>query len=195
VVDAPGGGEDSRRGLLRASLAAGLAVVGAVGVAGCGSTPAAKPVHHLLPPGVRRHDVKLINEALALEQRTIAAYTAAGPLLSREAQKVAGWFLGQELLHAGQLRSLVTQLGGTSHNPLNHYDFGQATGRLQLLELLHSLEQEQIANYLTILPLLSSGFARQGVAAVLANDAQHVYVLQAQLGRPALPGPLLSASE
>jgi hypothetical protein len=195
VVDAPGGGEDSRRGLLRGSLAAGLAVVGAVGVAGCGSTHAAKPDHHLLPARARRHDVKLLNEALALEQRTIAAYTAAGPLLSRQGQKVAGWFLGQELLHAGQVRSLITQLAGTSHNPLNHYDFGQAPGRRQLLELLYSLEQEQIAKYLSITPLLSSGFVRQGVAAVVANDAQHVYVLRAQLGRPALPGPLLTASE
>lgn len=189
-MTAPAG---TRRALLRSS-AAMLAGLSAAGVAGCGAK-SGPHTHHLLSRRLRRDDVRLLNEVLALEQRTIAAYTATGSLLTGYAQKAAGQFLGQELLHAGELRSMITSLGGTAHNPSEHYEFGQPRGHRPLLELLHGLEQAQLVAYLHVFPLLSAGFVRQGVASILANDAQHVFVLRSELGSPALPAALLTPTE
>jgi hypothetical protein len=165
-----------------------MATAGLAG--GCGG---AGPVK--VAPRGRAADADLLNGALAIEQRAIAAYTAAAPLLGGFGQKMAGQFLSQELLHAGILRKLVHDAGGQPHNPLGHYDFGRPRGRRHLLALLHDLEREQIAAYLDAIPRMSTPFLRQTLASVLANDAQHVTVLRARQGIAALPGPLLTASE
>ena len=144
---------------------------------------------------MRAHDVALLNRALAVEQRSIAAYTAAGPLLSGVAQHAAGRFLGQELQHAGELRRLIKNVGGKAHSPDAHYDFGQPRGQAQLIELLHTLEREQIAAYLYAIPRVSTPNLRQQLASILANDAQHVSVLRTEQGEPALAGPLISSTE
>jgi bacterioferritin (cytochrome b1) len=170
---------------------AGLSGVATAGLAGgCGGARRIKAT-----PQGRAADVDLLNGVLAIEQRTIAAYTAAAPLLGGFGQKMAGQFLSQELLHAGILRKLVHDAGGQPHNPLGHYDFGRPRGRRQLLALLHDLEREQIAAYLHAIPRMSTPFLRQTLASVLANDAQHVTVLRAQQGIAALPGPFLTATE
>ena len=56
------------------------------------------------PPCV---DAGTLNGVLAQYQRTIAGYTAAGPLLSGSDEHADGWFLGQQLSHAGDLRAFV----------------------------------------------------------------------------------------
>ncbi|HWD64427.1 MAG TPA: ferritin-like domain-containing protein [Solirubrobacteraceae bacterium] len=182
-------GAATRRTLLKASVA-GLGGIATAGLAGCGST------HRIsAPPQARAHDAELLNGVLALEQRTIAAYTAAAPLLDGFGQKMAGQFLYQELLHAGILRNLVQGVGGHPHNPLGHYDFGHPRGRSRLLSLLHELEREQIAAYLHAIPRMSTPFLRQTLASVMANDAQHATVLRAQQGVTALSGPFLTSRE
>jgi hypothetical protein len=168
----------------------GLGGIASAGLAGCGTAHRVKA-----SPAARVADTELLNGVLAIEQRTIAAYTAAAPLLGGFGQKMAGQFLSQELLHAGILRKLVSDVGGKAHNPLGHYDFGRPRGRAHLLALLHGLEREQIAAYLHIIPRVSTPFLRQTLASVLANDAQHVTVLRAQQGVSALPGPFVTASE
>jgi bacterioferritin (cytochrome b1) len=170
---------------------AGLGGIATAGLAGgCGGAGPVKAIRQ-----GRAADADLLNGVLAIEQRAIAAYTAAAPLLGGFGQKMAGQFLSQELLHAGILRKLVHDAGGRPHNPLGHYDFGHPRGRRHLLALLHDLEREQIAAYLHAIPRMSTPFLRQTLASVLANDAQHVTVLRAQQGITALPGPLLTASE
>jgi hypothetical protein len=187
-VVAPAGAA-TRRTLLKASVT-GLGGVATVSLTGCGAS------HRLrVTPQGRAIDAELLNGVLAIEQRAIAAYTAAAPLLGGFGQKMAGQFLSQELLHAGILRKLVSDVGGQAHNPLGHYDLGRPRGSRHLLALLHELEREQIAAYLHVIPRMTTPFLRQTLASVLANDAQHVAVLRAQQGITALPGPLLSASE
>ncbi len=181
-------GAATRRTLLKVS-AAGLGGMATAGLAGgCGGARRTK-THG------RAADADLLNGVLAIEQRAIAAYTAAAPLLGGFGQKMAGQFLSQELLHAGILRKLVHDAGGQPHNPLGHYDFGRPRGRRHLLALLHELERDQIAAYLHAVPRMSTPFLRQTLASVLANDAQHVTVLRAQQGIAALPGPFLTATE
>ena len=182
-------GPATRRTLLKAS-AAGVGGLVTTGLSGCGGSRRIKST-----PQARLADAELLNGVLALEQRTIAAYTAAAPLLGGFGEKMAGQFLSQELLHSGILRKLVHDVGGQAHNPLGHYDFGRPRGRTHLLALLHGLEREQIAAYLHAIPRMSTPFLRQTLASVLANDAQHVTVLRAQQGIAGPPGPFLTATE
>src|SRR5207248_1210968 len=81
-----------RRDLLAgagATLAAGAAVV----LAGCGNH-AQVPRHAVktAPPRVLRRDIAILNAALYLERRTVAAYTAGIPLLSRSQAKACKQF-------------------------------------------------------------------------------------------------------
>jgi rubrerythrin len=182
-------GAHTRRSVLLASVTG----AGTLLLSGCGGSrprPRAAPV---LP---EPSDVELINAALAVEQRAIALYEPSVPLLTGVAKQAASLFLGQELEHAGELRKLITQAGARAHNPKPHYDFGRPRGARHLLTLMHELERQQLAAYLWAMPRLSSPELRQILASIMANDAQHVLVLRAELERSAAaPPPFLSASE
>lgn len=182
-------GPATRRTVLKASLA-GLGGLGGAVLTGC-----APKLRLRVPPQAVGPDVTLLNQALALEQRTIAAYTAIAPLLGGFASTAAGRFLDQELLHAGELRKQISALGGRPHNPLTHYDFGKPGSRMALLALLHALERRQIAVYLHAIPRMHSPEVRQSLASILANDAQHLLVLRDEQGITAMPGPLVTAAE
>ncbi len=64
-----------------------------------------------------------------------------------------------------------------------------------MLALLHQVEAAQIAAYLAALPNLAPAVVRRSVAAILANDAQHVAVVRAALGQPAVPSALVTGRE
>jgi rubrerythrin len=161
-------------------------------LAGCGSgrRPPAP-----LQPTATADDIALLNAILALEQRGIAAYTAAGPLLSDPLRRAAGRILSQELRHAGVLRSLVSQAGAKPRDPDAHYDLGQPNTAADLLALLHEVERGQIDSYLAAIPRVGDPATRQALASIMANDAQHVTVLRAGQGLSVLGPPLLSATE
>jgi bacterioferritin (cytochrome b1) len=181
-------GRTSRRKLLRAS---GAAIV----LAGCGPANYSPPRFSKLPPVARRSDVELLNGTLDLEHQLIAAYTAAVPLLSGGRQSAARRFLNQHLAHAGQLIALVRQAGGRPMSPKPSYELGNPRTPEDLLVLLHSLERGAIAAYLESIPELAPPQVRAAVAAILANEAQHVAILRARLGKSAVPSALVTGSE
>ena len=183
----PAGGE-TRRSLLLASAAGASAAL----VAGCGG--GSRPPGPI-GAGARELDIRLLNGALAIEQRGIALYTAGGPLLSGQAKEAAAQFLAQELQHAGELRKLLKHLRAQAHNPDAHYDLGQPRSEQQLLALMHEAERHQIAAYLDAIPRISSPELRQALASIMANDAQHLAVLRLEQGLRDLPGPFLTEHE
>jgi rubrerythrin len=181
----------SRRALLGTSgAAAGAAVL----LAGCGKK-AHRPEVHKIAPRVRAADVAILNRAVDLEYKAIAAYTAGIPLLGGSAHDAAKQFLGQELSHAGELSGLIEQAGGKPNKPKAGYDLGRPRDRTDVLRLLHALERAEIAGYLDAIPNVSPGPVRAAVAAILANDAQHVVVLRAALGLEPLPGAFITGRE
>jgi Ferritin-like domain len=192
VISAPGAG-GTRRKLLRSaggSLAAGAAAI----VAGC-SRKSRRPKVHEIPPQARAVDVSVLNNLLDREHRAIAAYTATIPLLSGSAHEAAKLFLSHELSHAGELAGLIKQAGGKANKPASSYDLGRPGDRTELLSLLHTMEHDQVAGYLDALVRISPGEARAAVAAILANDAQHVTVLRAELGIDPLPAAFVAGGE
>jgi hypothetical protein len=149
---------------------------------------AARPVAHT--------DVEILTAALALERRTVFAYVAGIPLLPHSQVKGAKAFLSEELAHTGELISLIKAAGGKAPDRADSYDLGRPPGNAgEVLALLHSLERLQIASYLSWLPRLSPAPVRAAVSSILACDAQHVAVLRAAQGKPALASPFVTGNE
>jgi hypothetical protein len=180
----------SRRGLLRA---AGAGLAGAIAAAGCGHTSLRAQVHN--SPQVLGTDVALLGQLLHLEHVGIAAYTAGTPLLPPATVKAGKLFLNDELEHAGALAGLIRAAGAKPPKPAPSYDLGHPRNSTEVLALLHRIESAQISAYLAALPRLEPAFVRQSVASILANDAQHVAVVRAALGRPAVPSAFVSGRE
>lgn len=187
MIPSPEGGSQSRRTLLAGG-------VGAVGVAMLAACSGSKPLRVKVRNGakVQPADIATLGALLDLEHHTIAAYTAGIPLLRRPTFKVAQQFLGQELAHAQALDDLIRRAGGKPKKPLAHYDLGNPTTASEVLTLLRGLERAQLAAYVERIPLLTPGKLRSAVAAIFANDAQHLAVLRSELGEPAAPAAFVT---
>jgi ferritin-like protein len=173
----------SRRWVL-ASAASALAGVALVG---CGG-------HHnaVKPSDIRSTDVVIFRGLLDLEYRTVAAYEAGIPLLDKESAKVAMQFLPQEQAHAGELSGLIKKAKVKPPKRGLRYDLGHPRDTADVLRLLESLESAQLAAYLAALPRLSSGPVRAALAAVLANDAQHLALVRERLHEAPAPAAFVT---
>jgi ferritin-like protein len=193
VVTPTSGRGSTRRALLSSSSSA-LAAGTAAALAGCGGG-SSRPLVHTIPTSARDADAAILNRLLAFEHRTVAAYTASVPLFSGRVHAAAKQFLDQELSHAGELFRLVKQADGEPDRPRPSYNLGKPRGRKDLLRLLHTLEREGIAGYLSALPSLSPGTVRAAVASILANDAQHLVVLRLALHMEPIPAAFVTGAE
>ncbi len=173
----------------------GAACAGLAGLvaAGCGKTTLRAQVHNSAP--VLDTDVGLLNHLLNLEHMGIAAYTAGTPLLPPATVKAGKLFLNDELSHAGALGGLVKAAGGKPVKPAPSYDLGHPRTGRDVLTLLHQIESAQIQAYLAALPRLEPSSVKRSVASILANDAQHLTVVRAALGRAAVPSAFVTGRE
>lgn len=191
VTDDASEGErsSSRRAML---MAAGAGLAGAV-LAGCGSESVKQQVNNSKP--LLTSDVDILNHLLHLEHVGIAAYTAGIPLLAQPTAKAGQLFLNDEINHAGDVAGLVREVGGKPIKPAPSYVLGHPRTSEEVLTLLRAVEQRQIAAYLGAIPLLQPGEVKQQVASILANDAQHLAVVRAALGQPAVPSAFVTGRE
>jgi hypothetical protein len=182
-------GEPSRRGLLRA---AGVGLAG-LALAGCGAASLKAQAHNSAP--VLQTDIDLLQRLLHLEHVAIAAYTAGTPLLPSATVKAGQLFLNDELSHAGALAGLIHAAGAKPNKPAPSYDLGHPRTSQEVLALLHRVESEQLAAYLAAVPQLEPAIVKRSVASILANDAQHLAVVRAALGQPAVPSAFVTGRE
>ncbi len=187
----PGGGR-SRRALV---TGAGAALAGgAMALAGCGAVDTGKSAVKKTSLPVRRRDIEILRQALELERRTVAAYVAGIPLLTRPQRKDFRQFLNEEIQHTGELLSLIKAAGGMFTPRANSYDLGHPADGPGVLALLHSLEDLQIASYLQWIPRLAPGPVRAAVASILTVDAQHLAMVRVLEGKVPVPGPFVTGS-
>jgi hypothetical protein len=185
-------GRASRRALL---TGAGAALAGGtLAVAGCGSADTGKQAVKKTSPPVRSQDIAILNQALALERRTVAAYIAGMPLLTRSQRKAARQFLNEELEHTGELISLIKAAGGKAPPRADSYVLGHPTDGPGVLALLHSLEGLQISGYLDWIPRLAPGPVRAAVSSILTVDSQHLAMVRVMQGQVPVPGPFVTGS-
>jgi hypothetical protein len=195
VVTQPGEGQ-SRRGWLGGAAAA----VGAVVVTACGGSAGSAKTDSTndqtgtsVNKNASPRDIELLTAALELERRTVEAYVASIPLLSKVNAKAAQGWLSAEIQHTGELIGLIGQAGGKAQPRANSYDIGpMPSDQADTLALLASLEQLQIVHYLKIIPELEVATARASVASILSSDAQHVALLRFAQGKPAVPSAFLT---
>jgi hypothetical protein len=183
----------SRRALLQTSGAGLTAGVAAVMVAGCGGGQS--PITRTISPTALSANVEILNLALELKHKAIAAYTAGIPLLSGPAQKSAQQFLRLELQHADELSSLIRHQDGQPNKPQPTYDLGHPRSRKAVLQLLHLVERAQVRGYLAAIPEVTPGTYKSALGAILGSDAQHVALLRAALGAAPLAGAFVTGSE
>ena len=185
-------GRASRRALLTGASAA---LAGAtLTAAGCGSANTGKEAVKKTSAPVRHEDIVILNQALALERRTVAAYIAGLPLLTRSERKAARQFLNEELQHTGELISLIKAAGGKAPPRADSYALGHPTDGPGVLALLHQLEGLQISSYLDWIPQLSPGPVRAAVSSILTVDSQHLAIVRVMQGQVPVPGPFVTGS-
>jgi bacterioferritin (cytochrome b1) len=173
-------------------LGSGVAVATAGLLSGCGAKPLREKIRSgaKVPPSA----VDSLNALLNVEHYAIAAYTAGAPLLGRQAAKAAQQLLSQELAHAVELSDLITRAGGKPNKPHSSYDLGHPRTANEVLALLERSEQAQLKAYLEVIPRLEAGRLRAALAAIFANDAQHLTVLRWQTGQAPVPTALVLGS-
>jgi hypothetical protein len=191
----PEGGAPTRRGLLRSGAGVVLLAGGGSLLAACGgsSTPSDSGPQHTTAsvttpaPAASAADLGILQHALLLERRTVAAYTAGIPLLDARRATWAKAFLSQELEHCGELIALIHAAGGTAAEPPADPAIGDAHDGDGVLALLHGFEDAQVSGYMNWIPQLSEPAMRAAVASIVASDAQHMAALSEAQGRPAAP--------
>jgi urease accessory protein UreF len=194
VVTEPAEADDGSRRWLLKGAGAGVCGGMALALAGCSGS------HRVQAPttttaSVHSRDVDVLNHLLNLEQIAVAAYTAGIPLLTPAGQMAGQRFLIQEISHVGELGGLVRQAGGVADKARASYDLGHPRNGDEVLRLLHDIERSQVSAYLQAIPKVSMASTRAALAAVLANDAQHISVLRAQLGHQPAPTALVTGHE
>jgi hypothetical protein len=172
-----------------------LSGAGALVLGGCGHGATARKAVRALPRPLMENDVRILGRALELERRTVAAYVAGIPLLSRPLRTAARQFLNEELQHTGELISLITAAGAKAGPRADSYALGHPRDAAGVLALLHFLEALQIKTYLQSIPRLSPGPVRAAVASILTVDSQHIAMVRLAQGQTPVPSAFVTGSE
>src|SRR5207237_1025944 len=93
----------------------------------------------------------------------------------------------QEQEHADGLIAAIKDAGGRPNRAKSSYDFPQFGSQRGVLRFAVALENTAIAAYIDALPKLGKGDLRATVAAIVANEAEHVSVLLGALGEQQVP--------
>ena len=191
MVAGPGGAAGapeslSRRRALTGAGAAALALL----VAGCGGrgTHAEKADLFSQASEERDADALLLDGALALELRLAAAYDAIAGRVSGSAAALVRRIAAQEAAHAQALSKAIEGLGGPPAPTSPAPSFAPPRSPQAALRLAHSEENRAIAFYIDALPKLSAdNMLRPRIAAIVANEAEHLALLAGAIGEPQIP--------
>ena len=174
----------SRRRFLRTS---GVSVAGASAVLLAACSDDTKNPVKLGPDPSDQADVEILNGALDLELRAVAAYKAGAAKLRGSRLAIVKVFLEQEQEHADGLAAAIKDADGTPNRAKSAYDFPVLRTEADVLRFAIDLENTAIAAYIDALPKLSQGELRATAASIITNEAEHLSVLLDSLGRDPVP--------
>lgn len=189
-----GAGALSRRRLI---VAAAGGATGALGMllAGCGSSTSAHSEAANLYGEAREErlaDALMLDAALSLELRLAALYRSIAPRLSGAAARLVRAVAAQEAQHADAVRHAILGLGGRPTPPEGAPAFASPRSAREALMRAHSEEERAIAFYIDALPKLSADDRlRAPMAAIVANEAEHLALLARALGEPPAPSSIV----
>ena len=142
-------------------------------IAGLGAAALLRAPGALAQPEEEDDDAAVLAGAIALEQRAVAAYDAAG-------FPAAELFRDQSQEHADELIAALEELDGTAPRPPSRAD---VDGVGDLIEL----ETRAVAEYYDAQRTLQSARLLQTAASIMANHAQHLVVLRQAIGENPSP--------
>ena len=137
-------------------------------------------------------DVEILNAALDLELRGVAAYKVGAGKLRGERLAIVKLFLEQEQAHADGLGAAIKDRDGTPNRAKNAYDFPGLRTEADVLRFAIDLENTAIAAYIDALPKLSDNDLRATAASIITNEAEHMSVLLDALGRDPVPAAFVT---
>jgi rubrerythrin len=194
---------DRRRFLQTAGV--GFAGGAAMLVAGCGDDKTNKaqgavggeqgPVSKPEPAGSDVADLTVLNSALDLEHRAVAAYTAALGALRGENLRTARLFRDQERAHVAALSTAIKGMGGRPNPADRNYRLPRFAGEDEVLRFAIGLENTAIAAYIDAVPRLNAAGLRAEVASILATEAEHLAVLNGALSERSAPTAFVTGQE
>jgi rubrerythrin len=132
-------------------------------------------------------DVVVLNSALDLEHRAVAAYTAAIGALSGPNLRTAREFRDHERAHVLALTRAIKSMGGTPNQAAGHYSFPRLTTQNAVLRFAINLENTAVAAYVDAIPRLNTAGLRAETAAIVATEAEHLAVLNGALSQRSSP--------
>jgi rubrerythrin len=180
----------SRRSFFGA-VGVGVAGGSAVFLAACGSDDSSggsgsQPVETVTD------DAAILNQALALEQLAVAAYTLAAPMLTGPLGFTARHFLDQEQQHADGLAEAIRRLGAQPVRARTSYDFPSMSSQDDVLRFAGDIENTAVAAYIDALPKLQDRTLRATVASIVTDEAEHIAVLLGARHRQQAPSAFVS---
>jgi len=139
-------------------------------------------------------DVAILNQALVVEQRAIATYRTAAQHLSGARRRTAQTFEAQERMHADALAQAVMALGATPATGRDRYAVPPLPDDAAVLRFAMGVEQIAVAQYLDLIPRLSSQNLRGTFASILTVEAEHLAVLREEAGQEPVPDAFVGRS-
>ena len=146
-------------------------------------------------PGTDVSDIVVLNSAIDLEHQAVAAYTAALDVLTGENLRTARQFRDQERQHVVRLAAAIKQAGGKANAARSSYDFPRLADEKAVLRFASRLENAAIAAYIHAIPRLDNADLRASAASILANEAEHLAVLNSALGERTAPEAFVRGEE
>jgi rubrerythrin len=146
-------------------------------------------------PGTDVNDVVVLNSAIDLEHQAVAAYTAALDVLTGDNLRSAREFRDQERQHLVRLSAAIKQIGGKPNPARSSYAFPRLRDETAVLRFASRLENTAIAAYIDALPRLNDPDMRAAGASILANEAEHLAVLNSALGLRTAPDAFVTGEE
>jgi len=143
-------------------------------------------------------DIGILNTALGLEYRAIAAYQvgAESGLLQKPVLALAVQFQGDHKQHAQLLSSTIAKLGGTpvTARPPADYGFPVNTLRNQadVLRFAAGLEKGAASAYLGAIPAFGNRELAKAAASILGDETMHWASLLYALGENPVPVAFIS---
>jgi hypothetical protein len=182
-LDRPGLGRQ-RRGVSHAAAIFAACLL-AILAGGCGSSGGSSTTD-----AEKAADVEVLNDALAQELTTVAAYRQGLALLRGKALALAGEFHGQDQAHVDALTKAIRGLSGEVEAEASESESPAPQGRADALVLLYEEENAALAAALNAAPSLHTSAPRTLAAALAASHAQHLALLRQMLGSsPAAAAP------
>jgi rubrerythrin len=190
---------DRRRFLNLAGM--GAATGAAAVLAGCGNeeNKGEGPIAGEKPQGSGAgsiesdvNDLNVLNGALDLEHEAVAAYSQALKVLRGANLRYARTILDQERAHVAALQRTLRRMGVRPNEARSDYNFPRLTSEDAVLRFATQLENKVISNYVDAVPRLDKPELRAAVASILADDAEHLAVINGQLKERSAPSAFVT---